>query len=52
MKFVWWLLFLQSVGIVGFVGGEPILVWEDTFDGDSLDETTWIVKTGNGCDEG
>ncbi|CAN0038321.1 unnamed protein product [Laminaria digitata] len=32
--------------------GERTLVWEDDFDGDSLDSSVWAVNTGNGCDQG
>lgn len=31
---------------------ERVLVWEDEFDGDSLDGSVWAVNTGNGCDQG
>lgn len=32
--------------------GERTLVWEDEFDGDSLNGSVWAVNTGNGCDQG
>ncbi|CAM9493067.1 unnamed protein product [Scytosiphon promiscuus] len=47
----WLCLFLQVLSLSA-VAGDRVLLWEDNFDGDSLDETVWIVKTGNGCDQG
>ncbi|MGB0287823.1 family 16 glycosylhydrolase, partial [Aequoribacter sp.] len=32
--------------------GDWQLVWEDSFDGDSLDTSSWEVQTGNGAAEG
>lgn len=36
----------------GQIHSSTVLVWEDNFDGDSLNETVWSLNTGNGCEEG
>lgn len=36
----------------GQVYSYTVLVWEDNFDGDSLNETVWRLDTGNGCNQG
>lgn len=41
-----------ACSLLGLIAAERSLVWEDTFDGDSLDETVWRLQTGNGCDQG
>lgn len=38
--------------LAGAAAAEKSLVWEDAFDGDSLDQSVWTVQTGNGCDQG
>lgn len=32
--------------------GQSVLVWEDNFNGNSLNDTVWTLDTGNGCDQG
>eukprot|EP00903_Cladosiphon_okamuranus_P010049 g9528.t1 len=42
------ILLLSLVGLAA----ERLLVWEDTFSDDVLDEGVWTVQQGNGCDQG
>lgn len=49
--FIWlfWTLFLKTPRAIV---GEMAVIWEENFDGDSLNDTVWTLNTGNGCDLG
>lgn len=45
------LLLQLCLSPIGSVVGQKI-IWEDDFDGNSLNETMWEVELGNGCNLG
>ena len=50
MKTNFLILFLSSIVLSSCSNG-PELVWQDEFDGDSLDVSKWTAYVGNGCPE-